>query len=100
MTCWFMACEGAKDEEGAAERSVRAVRTTSGSAVARRPVLVMACPSGCATAAQCRRRVRRNHMRTITEACQCRCRHSPFLDPSHMRTGPAATPTTNPGIEG
>lgn len=69
MTCWFMACEGAKDEEGAAARSVRAVRTTSGSAVARRPVLVMVCPSGCATAAQCRRRVRRNHVRTITEAC-------------------------------
>ena len=46
MTCRFMACEGAKDGEGAAARSLRAVRTTSGSAVALRPVLVMGRPSG------------------------------------------------------
>lgn len=79
MTCRFMACERAKDGEGAAARSPRAVWTTSGSAMALRPVLVMVCPSWCATAAQCRRRVRRNHMRTITETCQCRRHHSPFL---------------------
>ena len=46
ITCRFMACEGAKDGEGAAARSLRAVRTTSGSAVALRPVLVMGRPSG------------------------------------------------------
>lgn len=37
MTCRFMACEGAKDGEDAAARSLRAVRTTSGSTVALRP---------------------------------------------------------------
>ena len=104
MTCRFMACERAKDGEGAATRSLRAVRTTSGSTVALRPVLVMGRPSGDAAEAQCQRRVRRNHMRTITGACQWRRRRSPFLgqgqDPSRTRTGPAATPATDPGIEG
>ena len=104
MTCRFMACERAKDGEGAAARSLRAVRTTSGSAVALRPVLVMGRPSGDAAEAQCQRRVRRNHMRTITGACQWRRRRSPFLgqgqDPSRMRTGSAATLATDPGIEG
>ena len=46
MTCRFVACEGARDGEGAAARSLRAVRTTSGSAVALRPALVMGRPSG------------------------------------------------------
>ena len=104
MTCRFMACEGAKDGEGAAARSLRAVRTTSGSAVALRPALVMGHPSGDAAEAQCQRRVRRNHMRTITASCQWRRRRSPFLgqgqDPSRTRTGPTATPATDPGIEG
>ena len=105
MTCRFVACEGgAKDGEGAAARSLRAVRTTSASAVALRPALVMGRPSGDAAEAQCQRRVRREHMRTITGARQCRRRHSPLLgqgqDPSHMRSGPAATPATDPGIEG
>ena len=85
-------------------RSLRAVRTTSGSAVALRPVLVMGRPSGDAAEAQCQRRARRNHMRTITGACQWRRRRSQFLgqgqDPSHMRTGSAATLATDPGIEG
>ena len=104
MTCRFMACERAKDGEGAAARSLRAVRTTSGSAVALRPALVMGHPSGDAAEAQCQRRVRRNHMRTITASCQWRRRRSPFLgqgqDPSRTRTGPTATPATDPGIEG
>ena len=88
----------------AVARSLRVVRTTSGSAMALRPALVMGRPSGDAAEAQCQRRVRRDRMRTITGAHQCRCHHSPFLgqgqDPSRMRTGPAATPATDPGIEG
>ena len=104
MTCRFVACEGARDGEDAAARSLRVVRTTSGSAMALRPALVMGRPSGDAAEAQCQRRVRRDRMRTITGAHQCRCHHSPFLgqgqDPSRMRPGSAATPATDPGIEG
>ena len=80
-------------------RRVRANR-----AVALRPALVMERPSRDAAEAQYQQRVRRERMRTITGARQCRRRHSPLLgqgqDPSHMRTGPATAPTTNPDIEG
>ena len=104
MTCRFVACEGGEGRGGRssafASRGADDERQRGGASTGtRHGTSFRGCSRG-----QCQRRVRRERMRTITGARQCRRRHSPLLgqgqDPSHMRTGSAATPATDPGIEG